>query len=102
MRRNRSRPKSGHTCLWAVQAIPSGELPLKAGMILVRHGEQYELTFQAETFAVSGAKIQIDDDAERRGILEDCSEGLRGRSKHCANDALARAGPAIWSRCGPG
>lgn len=62
----------------AAQAIRSGKLPRKAGLILVRHGEQYELTLQAETFAVSGAKIQIDEDAEGRGILEDRIEGLRG------------------------
>jgi hypothetical protein len=62
----------------AAQAIHSGKLPRKAGLILVRHGEQYELTLQAETFAVSGAKIQVDEDAEGRGILEDRIEGLRG------------------------
>jgi hypothetical protein len=62
----------------AHQAIRSGKLPRKAGLIFVRHGEQYELTLQAETFAVSGAKIQIDEDAEGRGILEDRIEGLRG------------------------
>jgi len=62
----------------AAQAIRSGKLPRKAGLILVRHGEQYELTLQAETFVVSGAKIQIDEDAEGRGILEDRIESLRG------------------------
>jgi len=62
----------------AAQAIRSGKLPRKAGLILVRQDEQYELTLQAETFAVSGAKIQIDEDAEGRGILEDRIEGLRG------------------------
>jgi hypothetical protein len=62
----------------AAQAVRSGKLPRKAGLILVRHGEQYELTLQAETFAVSGAKIQIDEGAEGRGILEDRIEGLRG------------------------
>lgn len=62
----------------AAQAIRSGKLPRKAGLILVRHDEQYDLTLQAETFAVSGAKIQIDEDAEGRGILEDRIEGVRG------------------------
>ena len=61
----------------AAQAIRSGKLPRKAGLILVRHGQQYELTLQAETFAVSGAKIQIDEDAEGRGILEDRIDSLR-------------------------
>jgi len=62
----------------AAQAIRSGKLPRKAGLILVRHGEQYELTLQAETFAVSGAKIHVDEDAEGRGILDSRIEGLRG------------------------
>jgi hypothetical protein len=62
----------------AAQAIRSGKLPRKAGLILVRHGEQYELTVQAETFVVSGAKIQVDEDAEGRGILEDRIESVRG------------------------
>ena len=42
----------------AAQAIRTGKLPRKAGLILVRHGEQYELTLQAETFTISGAKIR--------------------------------------------
>jgi hypothetical protein len=62
----------------AAQAIRSGKLPRKAGLILVRHGTQCELTLQAETFAVSGAKIQVDEDAEGRAVLEDRIEGLRG------------------------
>ena len=43
---------------------------------LVRHGEQYELTLQAETFAVGGAKIQVDEDAEGRGITEVTVRGV--------------------------
>ncbi len=39
----------------AFRALQAGKLPRKAGMILVRHGAQYELTLQAETLAVSGA-----------------------------------------------
>ena len=41
----------------AFRALQSGKLPRKAGLILVRHGAQYELTLQAETLAVSGALI---------------------------------------------
>jgi hypothetical protein len=55
-----------------------GKLPRKAGLILVRHGEQYELTLQAETFAVSGAKIQVDEDAEGRGIFASTGRGPFG------------------------
>ena len=39
----------------AFKALQSGKLPRKAGLILVRHGAQYEFTVQAETLAVSGA-----------------------------------------------
>jgi hypothetical protein len=46
----------------AFRALQAGKLPRKAGMILVRHGAQYELTMQAETLAVSGAAIPKPDD----------------------------------------
>jgi hypothetical protein len=46
----------------AFRALQSGKLPRKAGMILVRHGVQYELTLQAETFAVSGALLPKPED----------------------------------------
>jgi hypothetical protein len=66
------------TCLpETAQAIRSGKLPRKAGLILVRHGVQYELMLQAESFAVRGAKIQVDEEAEGRAILEDRIENLR-------------------------
>lgn len=41
----------------AFRALQAGKLPRKAGLIIVRHGAQYELTLQAETFAVSGAAL---------------------------------------------
>ena len=41
----------------AFRALQAGKLPRKAGMILVRQGAQYELTFQAETLSVSGAAL---------------------------------------------
>jgi len=61
----------------ATQAIRSGKLPRKAGLILARYGEQYELVLQAETFAISGAKIRTEDTSEGRGMLEDRVESLR-------------------------
>lgn len=48
----------------AMQAVKSGKLPRKSGLTLVRHGVQYELVLQAETFAVSSAKIVVDADDE--------------------------------------
>jgi hypothetical protein len=41
----------------AFRALQSGKLPRKAGLIVVRHGSQYELTLQAETLAVSGLAL---------------------------------------------
>lgn len=46
----------------AFRALQAGKLPRKAGMIVVRHGAQYELTLQAETLAVSGAALPKPDD----------------------------------------
>jgi hypothetical protein len=48
----------------AFRALQAGKLPRKTGLILVRHGAQYELTLQAETLAVSGAALPK---AEGRG-----------------------------------
>jgi len=46
----------------ALRALQAGKLPRRAGMILVRHGAQYELTLQAESFAVSGAALPKPED----------------------------------------
>jgi hypothetical protein len=79
----------------AAQAIRTGKLPRKAGLILVRHGQQYELTLQAETFTISGAKIRTDENEEREeaaeghGFLEDRIESVRGL--HETVDLLFRA-----------
>jgi hypothetical protein len=51
----------------AFKALQSGKLPRKAGLILVRHGAQYELTIQAETLAVSGAALPKPEDQELSG-----------------------------------
>ncbi len=73
----------------AMQAIRSGKLPRKAGMTIVRHGEQYDLTIQPETFMVSGAKIHVEDTSAGRGALEDRIESVR--SLHETVDLLFRA-----------
>ncbi|TWU48765.1 hypothetical protein Poly51_46680 [Rubripirellula tenax] len=48
----------------AMQAVRSGKLPRKSGMTLVRDGRTFDLTLQAETFGISGAKIHLDEDEE--------------------------------------
>jgi hypothetical protein len=66
----------------AKQGIQSGKLPRKAGLLLVRNDEQYELTLQAETFAISGGKItKLGDDKtldahERIASINDFAETL--------------------------
>lgn len=46
----------------AKRAIQSGKLPRTAGLTLVRHDQQYELTLHAESFAVQSAKLPAPDD----------------------------------------
>lgn len=46
----------------ARRAIQTGKLPRKSGLRLVRDGMQFDLVLQAETFAISGAKITSTDD----------------------------------------
>ena len=41
----------------ARRAIQAGKLPRKAGLTLVRHDRQYDLTLHAESLAVTGAKL---------------------------------------------
>lgn len=45
-------------------AIRSGKLPRKIGMTMISDGRQFDLVLQAETFAISGAKIHLDDDED--------------------------------------
>jgi len=65
----------------ALEAIRSGKLPRKAGLTMVRLGQQYELTLQAESFSVSGAKLQKDDDAQGREVFESRIEAIRQLSE---------------------
>jgi hypothetical protein len=48
----------------AIHALQSGKLPRKTGMTVVREGQRYDLVLQAESFAMSGAKIHLDNDEE--------------------------------------
>src|SRR5205085_3618712 len=55
----------------AKRAIQAGKLPRKAGLTLVRHDQTYELTLQAETLAVGGAKLPPPAEESERGRLEE-------------------------------
>ncbi len=52
----------------AFRALQSGKLPRKAGMIVVRHGQQYEFTLQAETLSVSGLALPKVEGASGREL----------------------------------
>ena len=51
-------------------------MPRKTGLTLVRHGQQFDLVLQAETFAISGAKIHLDEDSDAQD-LEQRIESIR-------------------------
>src|SRR5262249_12266859 len=60
------RGETGRDCLTnegpaklpeAFRALQAGKMPRKTGLIIVRHGAEYQLTLQAETLAVSGANL---------------------------------------------
>jgi hypothetical protein len=67
----------------ARRAIQAGKLPRKIGLTVVRQHDQYELTLQAETMAISGAKMpapeaesQQDRQVERVNQLRHLRETL--------------------------
>jgi hypothetical protein len=55
----------------ARRAVQAGKLPRKAGLTLVRHDRQYELTLQAESLAVGSARLPAADEEDERGRLEE-------------------------------
>jgi hypothetical protein len=61
----------------ARRAIQAGKLPRQAGLILVRHDNQYELTLQAETLAVAGAKLPVAEEGEDRARQDERVSQLR-------------------------
>ncbi len=60
----------------AHQAVLSGKLPRKAGLILSRLGEQYDFVLQAEMVSLNGAKIE-NDEGGGRGPLENRIQSIR-------------------------
>ncbi|HZY88212.1 MAG TPA: hypothetical protein VFE78_25475, partial [Gemmataceae bacterium] len=61
----------------ARRAVQSGKLPRKVGLTVVRHDHQYELTLQAESLAVSGARLPAPEASDERGRLEERVTQLR-------------------------
>jgi hypothetical protein len=59
------------------RAIQSGKLPRKCGLIVVRHNTQYELAINAETLAVTGAKLPAPESGDDRARLEERVTQLR-------------------------
>lgn len=80
------RGETGRDCLTdegptrmpeAFRALQAGKLPRRAGLIVVRHGQQYELTLQAETLAVSGANLPKIEGASGRELQVARVDALR-------------------------
>ncbi len=65
----------------ALEAVQAGKLPRKTGITLVREGETYAFTLQAESLAVSGAAIEGEDSDKGRGALEERVAAIRRLSQ---------------------
>jgi hypothetical protein len=61
----------------ARRAVQAGKLPRRVGLTVVRHDQQYELTLQAETLAVSGARLPAPEAVDDRARLEERVGQLR-------------------------
>jgi len=61
----------------ARQALQAGKLPRRAGLTIVRHDQQYDLTLSAESLAVSGARLPAPEAVEERARLEERVGQLR-------------------------
>ncbi len=55
----------------AKRAVQAGKLPRKLGLTLVRHDQQYEFALQAETLAVSAAKLPPPAEESDRARLDE-------------------------------
>jgi hypothetical protein len=67
----------------AKRAVQAGKLPRKAGLTLVRHDQQYDLTMQSETLSVGGASLPkldkmspADENVERIDQIRELAETI--------------------------
>ena len=61
----------------ARRAIQSGKMPRKVGMILVRHGVQYEFTIHAETLGIGSARLPPSEEEDDRARLDERATQIR-------------------------
>jgi hypothetical protein len=61
----------------AHRAIQAGKLPRKAGLTLVRHDQQFELTLHAESLAISSARLPAPEADDERARQEERVKQLR-------------------------
>jgi hypothetical protein len=61
----------------AHRAVQAGKLPRKAGLTVVRHDQQYELTLHAETLAITGARLPPPEADDERGCQEERVKQVR-------------------------
>lgn len=61
----------------AHRAIQAGKLPRKAGLTLVRHDQQVELTLHAETLAITSARLPAPEADDERARQEERVKQLR-------------------------
>ena len=54
-----------------MRAVQAGKLPRKVGVTMVRHDQAYEFVLQAETLAVSGAKLPVPEGEEEHARQEE-------------------------------
>lgn len=55
----------------ALRAVQAGKLPRRVGITMVRQDQTYEFALQAETLAVTGAKLPVPEGEEERARLEE-------------------------------
>jgi hypothetical protein len=61
----------------SLRAIQAGKLPRKVGLTLVRHDQSYELTLQAESLSISGARLPAPEGEDERARIDERVTQLR-------------------------